>query len=452
LAVRKKKPTSENIREIVESLGILTDEDARFERLTATKDVLSLVYGNAEVYERAVNMLTGNNRLVFEAGREANVDKRYRIVLQKLCELNELQFSVTANLFPPLQYYLLLKDRCELCNDNAACLVLDSIVKGEPGADDEISRLGLLGLWQIEDNRQAGAILVALGTITEEEFKRAVEEREAAVKPTEIMHGCAICGGLFPESKCVKARYNQSEEWICITDFERLEAEGKAIPVKRFVPGIEVPPAAPPAIPAGFEEIISGMKARGEEWGDVLTYIDKTYGYDEKLIGKATEIYYKPTPETTSSPGLEDMKHTIKDRMDKLKTEEPEPFVVKEDAVGKRTGRLDLLPKCRVCDDVECAGIGGEDWFKQVCKKETLIVKEEIRIPPSDLTLMYMEPTDYESWAYWDFEGIIPGLEFEDLQELYDYVGLSEKMTDQEIEDIRALISKRINEIRVEGS
>jgi hypothetical protein len=64
-----------------------------------------------------------------------------------------------------------------------------------------------------------------LGRITEEAFQRAIEERDKAVKLKETIHGCAICGGLFPESKCVKAKMNQSEGWVCITDFERLEAE-----------------------------------------------------------------------------------------------------------------------------------------------------------------------------------------------------------------------------------
>ena len=185
MVAKYKKPTSENIKEIVRSLGAITNEDSRFERLTATKDVLGLVHGDAEVYEMAVNMLTGNNRLIFEIGCEDNIDKRYDILRQKLCELNELQFPVTINILYPLQYCMLLRERCESCNDSAACLVLDNIVNGNPDADDGIFRLGLLGLWQIEDNRPSGAILVILGAITEEEFKRAKEERDATKKLKE---------------------------------------------------------------------------------------------------------------------------------------------------------------------------------------------------------------------------------------------------------------------------
>lgn len=123
-----------------------------------------------------------------------------------------------------------------------------------------------------------------------------------------------------------------------------------------------------------------------------------------------------PTPplEEKSLEDLEAMKKTIEERMEKLKREKQTPE-------------------------------------ESTSKQETLVVKEEILIPPSDLTLTYMEPTDYEKWTFGDFEGIIPGLEFEDLQELSDYVSLAERMTDQEKDDIRAIISKRINEIRIEG-
>lgn len=97
-----------------------------------------------------------------------------------------------------------------------------------------------------------------------------------------------ICGGLFPESKCVKARLTHSEEWVCITDFESLEAERKAIPVKRFVSEVEVPPA----IPEGFEDVISDMKAKGKEWGDILAYIDTEFGHNVELISVAAAIFY----------------------------------------------------------------------------------------------------------------------------------------------------------------
>ena len=369
-----RKITSKNIREIVKGLAAMPDENRRFERLTSTQETLSLVYANPDVYEQAKNMLTGNNLFILEAGFESNITKRYKMVQKKLCELNTLQFAVTVNILPPLKYYMLLKERCERCNDNAACIVFEERIKGDPEADDEVSRLGLLGLWEIEDNWHAGELLVALDVITEEEFKRTIAEKE----------------------------------------------------------GVEAAPPAPPGIPAGFEDAIKGMKAEGKEWPDILAYIDTKFGQDGQLISAAAAIFYqtqstttplpeptvpaevKPTPPIIQEGTIKDMKTEIEERMEKLKREKQTPE-------------------------------------ESTSKQETLVVKEEILIPPSDLTLTYMEPTDYEKWTFGDFEGIIPGLEFEDLQELSDYVSLAERMTDQEKDDIRAIISKRINEIRIEG-
>ena len=369
-----RKITSKNIREIVKGLAAMPDENRRFERLTATQETLSLVYANPDVYEQAKNMLTGNNLFILEAGFESNITKRYKMVQKKLCELNTLQFAVTVNILPPLKYYMLLKERCERCNDNAACIVFEERIKGDPEADDEVLRLGLLGLWEIEDNWHAGELLVALDVITEEEFKRTIAEKE----------------------------------------------------------GVEAAPPAPPEIPAGFEDAIKGMKAEGKEWDAILAYINTEFGHDGQLISAAAAIFYqtqstttpppeptvpaevKPAPPTIQEGDIKDMKTEIEERMEKLKREKQTPE-------------------------------------EPTPKQETLFVKEEIIIPPSDLTLAYMQPSDYEKWRFWDFEGIIPGLEFEDLQELSDYVGLAEKMTDQEKDDIRAIISKRINEIRIEG-
>ncbi|MCK5022356.1 MAG: hypothetical protein KAR54_03855, partial [Candidatus Pacebacteria bacterium] len=321
-----------------------------------------------------------------EAGFESNITKRYKMVQKKLCELNTLQFAVTVNILPPLKYYMLLKERCERCNDNAACIVFEERIKGDPEADDEVSRLGLLGLWEIEDNWHAGELLVALDVITEEEFKRTIAEKE----------------------------------------------------------GVEAAPPAPPGIPAGFEDAIKGMKAEGKEWPDILAYIDTKFGQDGLLISAAAAIFYQtpsavtPPPEPTAQveapvappvevptvipveapqvkpaappvPETTNLKKAIEERMEKLKRENQ---------------------------------AGGES---------SLVIKEEILIPPSYQTLVYMQPSDYEECRFLDFEGIIPGLKFEDLQQLSSHVGLSERMTGQEKDTIRELISKRMNEIRLGG-
>jgi len=394
LAVREKKPTSRNIREIVKGLATTPNENTRFERLAATKDTLSLVYGNPDVYEQALNMLSGNNKLILEAGFEKSMTKRYKMVQRKLCELNISQFAVTANIFPPMEYYRLLKERCESCNDNAACMVLEERIQGDPESDDAVLRLGLMGLWEIEDNRHAGDMLVMLGVITQEEYNRITTERD---KRTPIP-------AIIPTG------------------------EPGFVPTDQPV----TPPAEPyvfvPAVPAGFEDAIKELKDKDAEWVNVVKFITDTYGYDEKLIIKATEIYYKPTLEPTPKPTIPDesikpitelpqlkmtdMKKAIEERMEKLKgkSKEPDaPLTIKEE----------IMPEPTIETDIS--------------------------------TLMYMVPTDYEQWGFGDFESIVPGLDLEDLYELLDYAGLSTVMTVQETEDVREIITKRINEIKNEG-
>ena len=387
MAVNEKRITSNNLREIVRGLAAMPDENRRFERLAATKETFSLVYGNPDVYEQVLNMLTGNNRFIFEAGFEQSVNKRYRMVKEKICDLNTLQFAVTVNLFPPIKYYMLLKERCDRCNDNAACISLDERINGEPDADDEISRLGLMGLWEIQDNRHAGNMLVELEVITAEDFKRISDERDG-------------------------------------------------------IAAAPATPPTPPGIPAGFEDAIKGMKAEGKEWPDILAYIDTKFGQDGQLISVAAAIFYQTPSAATPEPAppvqveapvappvevppippveaphvkpsappvleLTGMKKAIEERMERLKRE------------------------------------------KQAGGESSLVAKEEKLIPPSDISVVYMEQADYEKWRFVDFEGIIPGLKFEDLQVLFDRVGLSQRMNEQEKDTIRELITKRMSDLRL---
>lgn len=381
-----RKITSKNIREIVKGLAAMPDENRRFERLTATQETLSLVYANPDIYEQAKNMLTGNYLLILEAGFESNITKRYKMVQKKLCELNTLQFAVTVNILPPLKYYMLLKERCERCNDNAACIVFEERIKGDPEADDEVSRLGLLGLWEVEDNRHAGEMLVALDVITEEEFKRTISERE----------------------------------------------------------GVEAAPPAPPGIPAGFEDAIKGMKAEGKEWPDILAYIDTKFGQDGQLISAAAAIFYQTQPTTTPPP-----KPTVPVEVPAAPPAEvPTVIPVEAPQVKPAAPPVPELTNLKKAIEERMEKLKREN---QAGGESSLVIKEEILIPPSYQTLVYMQPSDYEKWVFSDFEGIITGLKFEDLQQLFSHVGSSERMTGQEKDTIRELISKRMNEIRLGG-
>lgn len=60
-----------------------------------------------------------------------------------------------------------------------------------------------------------------------------------------------------------------------------------------------------------------------------------------------------------------------------------------------------------------------------------------------------VEPRDYTQWTYSDFENFIPGLEsIDELQEMYEYVGASDKVTEKEGDVLRDMINKRIEKLR----
>lgn len=174
-----EKVTPNNIHEIVKNLASNPDENARFERLTASIDILSTIYEDPDVYSKVINMLTGNNRFIVEIGAEPNANKRYRMVFDKICDLTTLQFSAIINLVTPLKYYMLLKDRCEMCNDSDACILLGLLIHGDFDAEDEAERLGLMGLWENQGNRHAGSILVELGVIKAEDFEKIVSHTDS---------------------------------------------------------------------------------------------------------------------------------------------------------------------------------------------------------------------------------------------------------------------------------
>ena len=378
MAVRQKKITSRNIVKIVKELAKIPDETRRFDRLTATTDTLLLVVSTPEVYEMAINMLTGYNRFILEASFETNTKKRYKMVSEVVCELNVLQFAVLPNVFPTREFLLLLKQRCDVCNDNAACIRLDQVIYGEPEAEDddgEVAQLGMMGLWTLEDNRQAGEILVTLNVITEEEYNRTIAEREG-VK-------------VAPPEPPVPAEVPPAPPVEVVTPPPPEPPVPAEVPPE---PPVEVVPTPPPEPPVPAE-----------------------------------------VPPTPPVEDLASMKKSIEERMEKLKQE---ALIVNL--------KLQLEEERQKTEELK-------KRLSQTDGESSLVVKEEITIPPSNTTLVYMQPSDYEKWGFIDFESIIPGLKLEDLQQLYDHVNLSERTTYQEKSDIRALITNRMNEIRVNG-
>ena len=374
MAVREKKITARNVLKIVSELAKVPDETNRFNRLTATADTLLLVTSTPQVYEMALNMLTGYNRVVLEASSELSTKKRYDMVSEVVCKFNVSQFAALANVFPTTEYLLLLKQRCNLCNDNAACIRLEQVIHGEPEAEDddeEIAQLGLMGLWTVEGNRQAGTILVILGAITKEEYDHAISEMDGVKIPP-------------PEPPIPQVEVTPTPP---------------PAPPEPPIPQVEVTPTPPPAPP-------------------------------EPPIPQVEVI--PPTPPTPQVEDLTSMKKSIEERMEQLKQEE---IIINL--------KIQLEEERRKREELEKSiGSPGGD--------SPLVVKES-RIPPSALSVVYMRPEDYEKWGFVDFEGIIPGLKFGDLQVLFNHVGLSQKMSEQEKDTIREIITKRINNLTHNG-
>lgn len=174
-----EKVTPKNVHEIVRNIALNTSEDVRFERLTASRDILSSIYGDSVVYSEVINMLTGNNKFIVELGMEQSINKRYRMVFDKICSLTTMQFSAVANLITPLKFHMLLKDRCEVCNDSDACVMLGILIHGDLDSEVEAERLGLMGLWETQHNRHAGSILVEIGVVKVDDFEKSARSADS---------------------------------------------------------------------------------------------------------------------------------------------------------------------------------------------------------------------------------------------------------------------------------
>lgn len=97
--------------------------------------------------------------------------------------------------------------------------------------------------------------------------------------------------------------------------------------------------------------------------------------------------------------------------------------------------------------------IGGPEIKKQIEEQQRALMlasverlgEDEVR-EEDDLPV---EPEDYTQWTFSDFETFIPSLDsIDELEELYEYVGASDKVTEQEGDILREMIDKRIEKIR----
>lgn len=376
----KKRKKGRSVIDIIEGVKPVTDEIKRFEMILYSKDTLAMVLGDPWASSEARKLLTGNNLLMFNAAAETNTQKRYRMVLEKLCELTVSQFAASAVIFPTMEYTMLVRDRCELCKDTAACKMYDKIINGDSDSEIEEEMLGLLGLWKLQDNRTAGAILVAVGKITQEEFQGEIDARDTAERSErETVHGCSLCGGVFPESKCVKVKINNHEEWICKADYETLKTEGKveAVPLEKPVEKpVEKPPAVKPTVPeVKIEKEIPPQPPKEKEKNDRLSLMRQEI--EERIAKKKKEM-----------------------QSGEKKVKEETPVIIKS------TAPIDI-PMNMIAE--------GEG----------------------------QEPQDYTQYTYGDFEALIKNMDnVDDLEDVYEYIDLSKVLNDDERERLYALVEQ----------
>jgi len=84
--------------------------------------------------------------------------------LDAIAKLDAKEFAESVNKLPLVDQLKVMKLRCNL-GDEIACKVYDRELHGNPKASDEPHRLGLIDMWYVKQDAEAGQILQQLGEI-----------------------------------------------------------------------------------------------------------------------------------------------------------------------------------------------------------------------------------------------------------------------------------------------
>lgn len=239
----QKTIDSENLRYMVKVIGQVQKESIRFFRYFESMNTLSLILGTPDVYEEVINQLTGLNRHLMICAGVTNKVKRYKMIAEHLCEYKPDHIEAFNIFLDIYDIASLMRDRGEVCKDTNALQRYGELVNGDPNAKSNVSRMGLKGLWELEQIHAAGETLVMLGLITPEEFSKKIKERENQIStPHAQLFGCPVCGGIYNVTKGKRALWDERKnpEMICETCRQSL-AEGGRL---RWVEGAEGVPAA----------------------------------------------------------------------------------------------------------------------------------------------------------------------------------------------------------------
>lgn len=350
----------------------------------------------------------------------------------------------------------IFKKRCD-AGDKLACEMLDLSINGDPYSKNETVRKGLMGLWQIDNDVESGKLLVEIGRITQEDFDKVMRTgkdqetingktreqllcelaAEAMKYPTADAFSMAMIMARLPGLntakvyKIIEGKYSSAEDfWVAVQKGEICAGVEKReeIPAP---PEKETPPAPPkekerprpePVRAAPEEPIIPVPKKPGGKAPELDLMKQEI---EERIASLRAE---KARGELKAGEKITDLPYEERRKLAK----QIAATYPKREVEGEETLNLDNITELPKEKRIELA--------KKIAHGEI-----EIREGVDILT----EPKDYSQWTFADFEGLLPGLEsVEDLEELYEQVGASEVISDNDKETLRNLIKARIDVVK----
>lgn len=379
----------------------------------------------------------------------------YNRIKDYVTDLSTKQVAwLTSTILVTTEFRLrIFKNRCD-AGDKLACEMLDLSINGDPYSKNLTVKKGLIGLWQMDNDIEAGKLLVELGRITQQEFDKIIRMG----KDQETING--------------KTR----EQLLC-----ELAAEAKKYPTADAFSMAMIMGKLPGMNTAKVYNIIQGKYGSGEEFwdavqkGEICTGVEKREEIPTPPEVKKEEPKPKPKQEPVwapvepiipipepgrKAPELDLMKREIEERIARMTAEKARGEL--KAGEGGQASIKDLPKEERIKLAKQIAAT-----YPESRKPEAEIKLDDIATIPKDKRIeiakkiasgefeiregldILTEPKDYSQWTFADFEGLLPGLEgVEDLEELYEQVGASEVIPDSDKETLRNVIKDRIDVVK----
>jgi len=113
---------------------------------------------------------------------------RYRRLEDEICELDKKEFGSTLEFFTPIQKLSLMRERAERCGDRLAREQLEVRLFGNPRAEEEVEKKGLIEWWH--ERGEAEDKLERIGyseSEIRELIRRAIGERSRSERKSETV-------------------------------------------------------------------------------------------------------------------------------------------------------------------------------------------------------------------------------------------------------------------------